>query len=67
MRSLIVCGCESDSPLTNSCSDGMNQQELFAGFRLKVEKMLSPTLIVSHAIEMGGHHSKEASMGPMGE
>ncbi len=40
---------------------------MFAGFRIKVEKELTPELGVSHSIEMGGHHPKEERTGPMGK
>ncbi len=42
------------------CStDGLRTEEMYAGFRLKIEKMLTARVIVSHAVEMGGHHPKE--------
>jgi len=33
--------------------------ELFGGFKMKIERLLTPKLMVSHTLEMGGHHPKE--------
>lgn len=36
------------------------------GFQLKVERIVSPALVMTHAIELGGYHPKDDRVGPMG-
>ena len=44
-------------------SDALHLGELFGGFKFKVERLLTPKLMVSHTLEMGGHHPKDEGAG----
>lgn len=47
-------------------ADGLRQDGLMVGFQLKVERIVSPALVMTHAIELGGYHPKDDRVGPMG-